>query len=125
MAKWVKSNGLDGIDVDYEDLSAMNRGDGKAEKWVSQFTQTLRKTLPKGQYILTHAPLAPWLAPNHQFAGGAYVKINKSVGSLIDWVCRRVFSSSCSCAVADHLSLVHSTTYSSTTRVCTATAPVC
>ena len=86
MAQWVKSNGLDGIDVDYEDLAAMNRGDGAAEKWVSDFTTTLRKTLPKGQYILTHAPLAPWLAPSHQFAAGAYVKINKNVGSLIDWV---------------------------------------
>ncbi|PIL36453.1 hypothetical protein GSI_00142 [Ganoderma sinense ZZ0214-1] len=85
MAKWVKSNGLDGIDVDYEDLSAMNKGDGKAEKWVSDFTSTLRKTLPKGKYILSHAPLAPWLAPSHQFKAGAYVKINKSVGSLIDW----------------------------------------
>ena len=94
MAKWVKSNGLDGIDVDYEDLTAMNKGDGKAEKWVSDFTTTLRKTLPKGQYILSHAPLAPWLAPNHQFAAGAYVKINKNVGSLIDWVRHRRYVSS-------------------------------
>ncbi|KAM5540711.1 hypothetical protein V8D89_005742 [Ganoderma adspersum] len=85
MAKWVKTHGLDGIDVDYEDLAAMNSGTGKAEKWVIQFTQTLRKSLPKGHYILTHAPLAPWLAPSHQFKAGAYVKINKSVGSLIDW----------------------------------------
>ncbi|KAM5540736.1 hypothetical protein V8D89_005767 [Ganoderma adspersum] len=85
MAKWVKTNGLDGIDVDYEDLAAMNSGTGRAEKWVSDFTTTLRKTLPKGQYILSHAPLAPWLAPSHQFAAGAYVKINKNVGSLIDW----------------------------------------
>ncbi|PIL36371.1 hypothetical protein GSI_00059 [Ganoderma sinense ZZ0214-1] len=85
MAQWVKTNGLDGIDVDYEDLGAMNRGDGAAEKWVSDFTTTLRKTLPQGQYILSHAPLAPWLAPNHQFAAGAYVKINQNVGSLIDW----------------------------------------
>ena len=86
MAQWVKGNALDGIDVDYEDLAAMNKGDGAAEKWVTTFTQTLRKTLPKGQFILTHAPLAPWLAPNHQFAGGAYVTIHKNVGSLIDWV---------------------------------------
>ncbi|PIL36385.1 hypothetical protein GSI_00073 [Ganoderma sinense ZZ0214-1] len=85
MAQWVKTNGLDGIDVDYEDLTAMNKGDGAAEKWVSDFTTTLRKTLPQGQYILSHAPLAPWLAPHHQFAAGAYVKINQNVGSLIDW----------------------------------------
>ncbi|PIL36415.1 hypothetical protein GSI_00103 [Ganoderma sinense ZZ0214-1] len=85
MARWIKAHGLDGIDVDYEDLAAMNKGDGKAERWVSDFTRTLRKTLPKGQYILSHAPLAPWLAPHNQFKAGAYVKINKDVGSLIDW----------------------------------------
>ena len=86
MAQWVKSNGLDGIDVDYEDLTAMNRGDGAAEKWVSDFTTTLRQTLPQGQYILSHAPLAPWLSPNAQFAAGAYVTVNKNVGQLIDFV---------------------------------------
>ena len=119
MAQWVKSNGLDGIDVDYEDLAAMNRGDGAAEKWVSDFTTTLRKTLPKGQYILTHAPLAPWLAPSHQFAAGAYVKINKNVGSMIDFVSHPI-------TVPDRtvqlISLSHSTTSSSTTKASTATA---
>ncbi|KAI8974525.1 glycoside hydrolase [Trametes punicea] len=85
MAQFVTANGLDGIDVDYEDLAAMNKGDGAAEQWVTTFTQTLRQTLPQGQFILTHAPLAPWLAPNAQFAAGAYLTINKNVGSLIDW----------------------------------------
>ena len=64
----------------------MNKGDGAAEKWVTTFTKTLRKTLPKGQFILTHAPLAPWLSHNKQFAAGAYLTINKNVGSEIDWV---------------------------------------
>ena len=86
MAQFVLTNGLDGIDVDYEDLTAMNKGDGAAEAWVSTFTQTLRQQLPQGQFILSHAPLAPWLAPNPQFAAGAYVTINKNVGSLIDFV---------------------------------------
>lgn len=55
MANWVKQYGLDGIDVDYEDLDAMNKGDGHAEAWLITFTQTLRNALPQGQYILTHA----------------------------------------------------------------------
>ncbi|KAI1793544.1 glycoside hydrolase [Ganoderma leucocontextum] len=61
MAKFIKTQKLDGIDVDYEDLAAMNKGDGKAEAW--------------GQSILTHAPLARWLSLNAL----------KTVGSLIDW----------------------------------------
>ncbi|KAI0629142.1 glycoside hydrolase [Trametes polyzona] len=85
MAQFVLTNQLDGIDVDYEDLDAMNAGDGKAEAWVTQFTQTLRTKLPQGQFILTHAPLAPWLSPNAQFKAGAYLTINKNVGSMIDW----------------------------------------
>ena len=108
----------------------MNRGNGAAEKWVTTFTQTLRKTLPQGQYILTHAPLAPWLAPNHQFAAGAYVTINKDVGSLIDWV-RLLLRLRLRCIIAPSLtvvapsSTVYSTTCSSTTRACTATARGC
>ena len=84
MAQFVTANGLDGIDVDYEDLDAMNKG--AAEAWVTTFTQTLRQTLPQGQFILSHAPLAPWLSPNAQFPAGAYVTINKNVGSMIDFV---------------------------------------
>ena len=55
MAAWVKQYGLDGIDIDYEDLAAMNAGDGKAQAWLETFTKTLRSQLPQGQYILTHA----------------------------------------------------------------------
>ena len=121
MAQFVTANALDGIDVDYEDLDAMNKGDGAAEAWVTTFTQTLRQTLPQGQFILTHAPLAPWLAPNHQFAAGAYVTIHKNVGSLIDWVCPPR-----TLVVVEFLAdnCVRSTTCSSTTRASTTTARV-
>ncbi|KAH8110972.1 chitinase [Phellopilus nigrolimitatus] len=84
MATWVKQYGLDGIDVDYEDLAAMNAGDGKAEEWLSTFTTTLRGQLPQGQYILTHAPLAPWFS-TQGFKSGAYLTVNKNVGDMIDW----------------------------------------
>ncbi|KAI1784966.1 hypothetical protein LXA43DRAFT_900775 [Ganoderma leucocontextum] len=77
-AKFVKSNGLDGMDVDYEGLQAVNKGDGKAEKWVTSSTADPAQEAAEG-------PLAQWLAPNKQFAAGAYVKINKNVGSLTDW----------------------------------------
>ena len=117
MAQFVTTNALDGIDVDYEDLDAMNKGDGAAEAWVTTFTQTLRQTLPQGQFILTHAPLAPWLSPNQQFAAGAYVTINKNVGSLIDFVSRPTVLS-----LVAHADPLCSTTSNSIIRACTRTA---
>ena len=86
IAQFVLDNKLDGVDVDYEDLPAVNKGDGAAEQWVSTFTTAIRQKLPQGQFILSHAPIAPWMAPNDLFKGGAYVTINKNVGSLIDFV---------------------------------------
>ncbi|KAF9074616.1 glycoside hydrolase superfamily [Rhodocollybia butyracea] len=47
MAAWVKQYGVDGIDVDYEDTTAMNKGDGKAEQWIIDFTTALRTELPQ------------------------------------------------------------------------------
>ncbi|CDO75671.1 Glycoside Hydrolase Family 18 protein [Trametes cinnabarina] len=84
MAQWVLDNELDGVDVDYEDLNAMDAQDGKAEKWLVTFTETLRHKLPKGHYLLTHAPVAPWFSPTFN-ASGAYVTVHKQAGSLIDW----------------------------------------
>ncbi|PPQ96282.1 hypothetical protein CVT26_005669 [Gymnopilus dilepis] len=84
MAAWVKQYNLDGIDVDYEDFNAMNAGNGKAESWLASFTTQLRNQLPSGQYILTHAPVAPWFSPGY-YGGGGYLKVHQTVGNLIDW----------------------------------------
>ncbi|KAI0769741.1 hypothetical protein BD413DRAFT_604850 [Trametes elegans] len=84
MAQWVLDNQLDGIDVDYEDLAAMNARDGSAEAWLVSFTETLRKKLPKGHYLLTHAPVAPWFSPVFN-ATGAYLAVDQKAGDLIDW----------------------------------------
>ncbi|KAN0073593.1 Glycoside hydrolase superfamily [Tylopilus felleus] len=84
LAKWVKQYGVQGVDVDYEDLTAFDSTAAKAEPWLISLTQSLRKELPQGQYILTHAPLAPWFSPN-KWSGGGYLAVHKSVGSLIDW----------------------------------------
>lgn len=58
MANFVKSNGLDGIDVDYEDFGAISAG--TAVNWLASFTKALRDNLPAGQFLITHAPVAPW-----------------------------------------------------------------
>ncbi|KAJ4469520.1 glycoside hydrolase [Lentinula aciculospora] len=84
MAAWVIQYGLDGVDVDYEDFDAINAGDGKAEAWLVSFTRQLRVKLPQGQYLLTHAPVAPWFSPG-KFGGGAYLTVDSTVGGLIDW----------------------------------------
>ncbi|KAI0731324.1 glycoside hydrolase family 18 protein [Earliella scabrosa] len=85
MAAWVKQYGLDGLDVDYEDFSAMDKSDGSAESWIAAFTKQIRSQLPQGQFILSHAPVAPWFSVSNLFSAGAYLKIDETVGDLIDW----------------------------------------
>ncbi|KAI9063900.1 glycoside hydrolase family 18 protein [Trametes sanguinea] len=83
IAAWVKQYDLDGVDVDYEDFNAMDAG--TAENWLISFTTQLRAQLPSSSnYIITHAPVAPWFSPN-KWPGGGYLKVNQQVGSLIDW----------------------------------------
>ncbi|EPQ56341.1 glycoside hydrolase [Gloeophyllum trabeum ATCC 11539] len=84
IAAWVKQYGLDGVDVDYEDFNAFDASTGAAETWLISFTTELRKQLPSPQYIITHAPVAPWFSPN-VWSGGGYLAVDKAVGSLIDW----------------------------------------
>ncbi|KAG1880906.1 glycoside hydrolase family 18 protein [Suillus subluteus] len=84
MAAWVIEYGLQGVDVDYEDFAAFDAGTGSAEQWLGNFTTQLRTQLPQGQYILTHAPVAPWFSPNY-WGGGGYLWIDSVVGSMIDW----------------------------------------
>jgi hypothetical protein len=55
VAEWVKTFGVDGVDVDYEDEAVINSGDGRAEAWIIALTKTLREQLPAGQYLITHA----------------------------------------------------------------------
>jgi chitinase len=75
--------GVDGVDVDYEDLDAMNKKDGSAETWLTTFTNTLRSKLPAGQFELSHAPLGPWFSP--VFTSGAYVAVEKNTNGAIDF----------------------------------------
>ncbi|KAL1747810.1 glycoside hydrolase family 18 protein [Schizophyllum fasciatum] len=84
ISSWVKQYDVDGVDVDYEDFNAFNAGDGSGEKWLADFTTQLRADLPKGDYIITHAPVAPWFSPS-KWGGGGYLKVNEQVGDLIDW----------------------------------------
>ncbi|KAF7980246.1 hypothetical protein HWV62_38975 [Athelia sp. TMB] len=85
LASWVIAQGLDGVDVDYEDDAAFDKGDGSAEQWLITFTTALRTALPTGQYIISHAPQAPWFAPVPSWGGGGYLLVDQKVGSSIDF----------------------------------------
>ncbi|PIL29812.1 hypothetical protein GSI_08018 [Ganoderma sinense ZZ0214-1] len=84
MGQFVLNNDLDGIDVDWEEITLVTHQSGIGETWLATFTQTLRQQLPKGQFILTHAPVGPWFQPGF-CPGGCYLTVDKTVGSLIDW----------------------------------------
>ncbi|PIL26022.1 hypothetical protein GSI_11776 [Ganoderma sinense ZZ0214-1] len=107
MAQFVQSNQLDGIDVDFEELKLMQSNAGAAETWVSSFTQALRTHLPKGQYIVTHAPVGPWFEPKF-CPGGGYLTVHKKVGDLIDWYNIQFYNQSPSPGYEDCNTLVRS-----------------
>ncbi|KAJ7626945.1 glycoside hydrolase family 18 protein [Roridomyces roridus] len=83
ISNYVKTYGLDGVDVDYEDFGAIETA-GTAVAWLTTFTKAIRAQLPQGQYILTHAPVAPWFSPG-LWPGNGYLGVHAAVGSMIDW----------------------------------------
>ncbi|EIW77020.1 glycoside hydrolase family 18 protein [Coniophora puteana RWD-64-598 SS2] len=83
LAAWVIQYGLNGVDIDYEDFDAMNKMDGSAEQWLITFTTELRSKLPAADYIISHAPVGPWFST--KYTSGGYLKVDKQVGSMIDW----------------------------------------
>lgn len=84
LATFVKANGFDGADIDWEDSNAMQAGTGEA--WLITFTQALRAQLPSPQYIITHAPQAPYFIDDKTlYPKGAYITVDAQVGHLIDW----------------------------------------
>jgi len=84
LAKFVKDNNLDGVDLDWEDNDAMNQGKGEA--WLVAITKTLRSLLPKDQgYIISHAPQAPYFMGAPKYPNGGYLTVHAAVGDLIDF----------------------------------------
>lgn len=82
LAEFVKNYGLDGVDIDYEDMTAMNSN--QAEAWLITFQAELRRQLPS-PYIISHAPVAPWFTSASDYSSGAYVSIHQAVGDTIDF----------------------------------------
>ncbi|MFA8299954.1 MAG: glycosyl hydrolase family 18 protein [Hyphomicrobiales bacterium] len=85
LAKFVKDNKLNGIDIDWEDTAAFqgNAGyDGVA--FLVNLTKALRKHLPNTTYFLTHAPQPPYLEKGSGMDG--YIQVMKQAGKDIDWL---------------------------------------
>lgn len=57
----------------------------QAEAWLITFQTELRNQLPAGQYVISHAPVAPWFTSANIYASGAYSHIHAVVGDTIDW----------------------------------------
>lgn len=71
---------MDGVDIDWEDNTAMNNGVGMS--WIVTFQKTLRTALPS--HIITHAPQAPYF--NQQIYNfKSYIEVHQQVGSGINF----------------------------------------
>jgi chitinase len=79
LGDYVRDNNFDGVDIDYEDNKAMDKGTG--EQWLILFMKHLRKLLP--YHIITHAPQGPYFTRG--YIAGGYRKVHKEVGHLIDF----------------------------------------
>ncbi|KAL7410595.1 glycoside hydrolase superfamily [Mrakia frigida] len=83
LASFVKQYDLDGVDIDYEDFPAFSSG--SAIPWLITLQQTLRAQLPSPQYIISHAPLAPWFTSASTYNQGGYRGVYKAAGDGIDF----------------------------------------
>ncbi|KAJ3216232.1 hypothetical protein HDU81_001146 [Chytriomyces hyalinus] len=81
LAEFVQRNGLDGVDIDWEDGPSLGNG---GEEWLITLTRELRSQLPSPQYLITHAPQGPHFSPD-LYGGGAYVTVDQEAGNLIDF----------------------------------------
>jgi chitinase len=84
LASFVTSNNLDGVDIDYEDSASFN-ANGDGETFLINLTKALRSALPSPQYTISHAPQSPYFTSAGWYPQGAYVKVDKEVGSMIDF----------------------------------------
>ena len=87
LAEFVKSNGLDGVDIDFEISEALelkrrtHAFDGVA--LLVNLTKALEAALPS-EALISHVPQPPYLDPKWQ--GGPYLKILEEAGAHIDWI---------------------------------------
>jgi len=83
IAKFIQTNQLDGVDIDWEDSKAFVTGQPyNAIDFLVKLTDSLRTLLPKGAYIISHAPQPPYLSKVSSMNG--YLAILEQAGPQID-----------------------------------------
>jgi len=100
ISMFVRNNGFDGVDIDYEDNSGFDGTGGyDGVQFLVQLTSGLAQALPTGHNIITHAPqTAYWDASGNQFQwvpiGGRapYAQIWYEVGDQITWINNQFYS---------------------------------
>ena len=81
LSQFVKDNLFDGVDIDWEDTPAFQKGVG--EDWLITLTKTLRNNLGPDA-IITHAPQGPYFSKG-LYPKDAYLTVEQQVGSMIDF----------------------------------------
>lgn len=81
LATFAIDNGFGGVDVNYEDVRALETG--KAIDWLVVFHNELRQLLPAG-YLITHAPVAAWFVAS-KYPGGGYSGLHDLIGNTVEW----------------------------------------
>jgi len=88
---YVTANGLNGVDIDYEDDNGFAGGPDGAGVYdgitfLIELTNGLAQELPSGRNIITHAPQPPYLdpKPNARYKN-AYTQIWQGTGNNISW----------------------------------------
>ena len=90
---FVKNNGLNGVDIDYEDSNAfttMRPYDGAG--FLIALTKGLAQALPPGRNIITHAPQTSHWYPGYYQA--AYQQIWQQAGNQIAWFNNQFYDNS-------------------------------
>eukprot|EP01084_Bolivina_argentea_P258431 435676_1 len=84
IATAVQDYDFDGVDLDWEEGSYFNSG-GTGETWLCAVTNSLRNTYLGSDYIITHAPQAPYFMGAPNYPRGGYLTVHSNCGSNIDW----------------------------------------
>ena len=111
LGQFVIDNILDGVDLDYEDNAAMEKG--TAYQWLVDFTNAMLKKLDDTgkRYVISHAPQAPYFMDDGKYPHN-YVKIynarlsnGATLGSRVDFFNIQFYNQGSSSAYSTYQSL--------------------